>query len=1166
MRVDGLEIESFGPWQDLSVTGFSHQLTLLVVADQSAEAALVQFLRFVLFGDRGHETAPETTTSGCGGPAAGSLLVTTPEGPCRIRRSYDRSMASPKSEELTIGSHTGPRQPIEQIDAMLRGIDGESFREYFNLRDSDIARASSAGESELFQRCLELAQSHGDAAHAVEQLGSDLALPQLDGDGGLARLAELGERRKDQEQALRGQADLRRAHARAIAQHHKLSQTIERARQRIASIGRRLRWLGRLQRLHAKQSRLAEIERSLATADRARATAQARLAADESLSPRDARIDRCRRCIGQLRRMRRELMGQIRGLAFAAVHASARRARSLLDESDRLRQREARIARAESCERPLVGHNDILAQPPGGHDATHREVPSADSETLWKSVAPAAEVLRAAVMTFRHSRDNCVRALETIRPREHTSPRPVDQALHDATNRVSQFRRLVPLEEQIGRMQSRRQGLQAECQRLMREQTLPPWAVGMLGGFFAVGAAAVLGGTVLAETGTKWWLVLIGLTGCLAVGLIRMSYLRLASDRLTSTGGQMQVLSAQIDQAQSQREAIDVALGTRGQPPGEALERAEAELAALRSTAAVHEPSDYPIGPIGPMGLRSTATVHEPSSDPSTDDARRERLGQATRELAAARRQWHDALASAGLPTELSPRGAHALLAKRRALERRKQSHREALAAWVAACRELLGQLGVEVVGQSVSELAGQLREVLLEQRQLGARRKTLVDRFRQLRQREQRVRRSAKRLAAHRRELAGTHAAAAANVSPDDPMLALQGDTLQRDIEAATNRAKSNPRVAPWLEKNLDELSELRRQYLAQRDDLRKQLETDLEKRGRWQERLKQLAKDRRLAEWQLERSATNDQIGHEAARWHTAKAGKLFLQQSMAARRMRLCMEKMLPYASGYLADLTEGRLRRLRADFVRRRFRIDDCSGSWRCWEDLETGDRQSVYLCLRLAQVHRLADQSIRLPLVVEWAMPESDPDRATLMSRGLVHFAQDGHQVVLLSTHDSDLLLFQHRGVRVAELDVQGDAPLRLVLQDGETVKPARDHVPDSARGDRLPVSRLPSAKGDEDEAYEVFGPVALDRAGESLRRITLGSLASAGQTETSDAIRPGHWPDSRSAADISHDSSDGQLSSSASDQVASSQDSDVKAPARTQRDGAQDQPPEWWPD
>jgi hypothetical protein len=1073
-------------------------------------------------------------------------------------------MASPKSEELTIGPHTSPLQPIEQIDSMLRGIDGETFCGTFLLRDSDIARATSAGESELFERCLEFARSNGDAATAVEPLGSDLALPQLDGDGGLAPPAELGERRNDQEEALREQCDLLRAHARAIVQHDKWSQTMERARQRIASIGRRLRWLGRLQRLQAKRSRLGEIERSLATASRAQATAHAPLAGDESLSQRDARIERCRRRIGQLRRMRRELRGQIRGLAFAAVHAAASRARSLLDESDRLRQREARIASAESCERTPVGQDDILAHPFGGDQTIDGEVSKTDSEALGKVLAPAAEVLRAAVRTFRHCQNDCERALETIRPREHTSPRPVDQALHDATNRVSQLRRLVQLEDQIGRLQSRRQELEAECQRLMREQTLPPWAIGLLGGFFAVGAAAVFWGTVLAETGTKWWLVLIGLTGCLAAGLIRMSYLRLASDRLMSTGRQMQVLSAQIDQAESQRDAIDAALGTRGQSPGEALEHAERELAALRSAATSQEPSDNPIGPIrpiGPIGLRSTATGHEPPVDPLPDDARRERLAQAKRELALARRQWHAALASAGFPSELSPLGARALLAKRRALERRAQSHREAQTAWVAGCRELLGQLGVEVAGQSVSELADQLRELLHEQRQLGSRRTTLVDRYRQLRRREQRVRRSAKRLATDRRDLAGTSAAAAANVSAVDPVLA-----LQRDIEAATNRAKANPRVAPWLEKNVDELSELRRQYVAQRDDLRKQLETAAERRGRWHERLKQLSKERRLAEVEFELSATNDRIGNEAARWHTAKAGKSFLPESTAAREMRSCMEKLLPYASGYLADLTEGRLRRLHADFVWRQFRIEDGTGSWRCWEDLEPGDRQSVYLCLRLAQVRRLADQSIRLPLVVERAMHESDPDGDTLMARGLVHFAQDGHQVILLSTHEPDLLLLKHQGVRVAELEVQGDAPLRVVLQDGERVKPARDHVPDSVSADRLPASRFPSVKGEQDQPYEIFGPVALDRAGESLRRITLGSLAPAVQTESSDVNGASHWPDSRSAADISRDSSDVQLSSSASDQVASSQDSLVNAPRRAQPDRAQEQPPDWWPD
>lgn len=125
MKITGIEIEHFGPWDQLSLPLASDGLTVISGANESGKSALRRFIRSVLFGFASEDTTSEFRTRRR--PHAGSLRVKHHGRAFEIRRAaHDGSSGFVTSRLLTpyqapsghVSGHTtaGPQSLIEHCD------------------------------------------------------------------------------------------------------------------------------------------------------------------------------------------------------------------------------------------------------------------------------------------------------------------------------------------------------------------------------------------------------------------------------------------------------------------------------------------------------------------------------------------------------------------------------------------------------------------------------------------------------------------------------------------------------------------------------------------------------------------------------------------------------------------------------------------------------------------------------------------------------------------------------------------------------------------------------------------------------------------------------------------------------------------------------------------
>jgi uncharacterized protein YhaN len=577
----------------------------------------------------------------------------------------------------------------------------------------------------------------------------------------------------------------------------------------------------------------------------------------------------------------------------------------------------------------------------------------------------------------------------------------------------------------------------------------------------------------------------------------------LASDRYLNARRQLDSLSRHLDRSVDEAKALDMRLDAGGEPISRLVEHAEHEVSRLQNAAASRQRVDPKSPPTAP-----------PSAKPAHDVELREARSQYNR----LRQQWRDALTESGLPAHLSPRDVltPSKSSVRRAdvnraevdtglneqiqlLGERRRQQAERLRGWRDQCLGLFGELDQELSEDTVTGITHQLQDILRDHVRLRRRRQKLLRQTEYLRRKEARLTRTLERLqqtAPSSEDLPESQHSDSPTVDEQNdsgriPTLTRRQERLRHDLQLLAERAEGSKQLASILTRNSRQLDCLRRQYKAQQKNQRARLEKMLRKRGRCEAHVKRLTDDRTGDRLRLQLSEVKERIARVSRMWRTCEVADRLLKHAVEERRGLSRCHDILADASSHLSRLTDGNLKRVRLDDLERVLRVEDCRGEQKLIERLDAADRAIVCLSLYLGRLRHLAGEGVKLPVFLDDVLLRADEHRVMSVCRLLHDVAEDGFQMLLLTSHGPLL-------ATLAELDVPV-ATLQPYATAREPELPKRSTAGESVHEFSGPtlqerVSSQPTdATVSADSTYQVIGPIPLDQVGQQLRQILLPS-------------------------------------------------------------------------
>ncbi|MBN2293090.1 MAG: AAA family ATPase [Pirellulales bacterium] len=1071
MKITALKVNGFGVWSGLTLDDLSDELNVFCGPNEAGKTTLLQFVRAVLYGfspERMRYLPPLR-----GGRPGGLVDLDSQQGTFQVERHNDHTDKNGRAPAVLTAAD-GTRQPEPLLNQVLCNVDEAVFSNVFAFGLQEIQQLGSLGDTEAAELLFSLTTGL-DRVSLVEVMRELEASRNrlLGADGNSGQIVQLLADRNRIKHEIEDLGSLTASYGRLATQRNHLD-----------------RDLGRLEEEQLRlrhDTRSVEIAVSNRSRWEARIDVEARLAglrqfgtipegAVARLERIDAAVAKNRNKLARLADRRRRLRSEARSIQINdELCRRTARVEALYEQKNWLGTLENRTAElkleSEQIRAELAAEYESLGLTSVKQSSDTREaaLPQLGRRQLRRLRGPMAEVRR-----YHHELEDTQKEIATATDAAQEASRQIatslgtteqadlSTAINGAGNLVSQFRRRVQLDERIEQMEQYQAELGSQIRGLLEGQVMPAWMPISLGAAFVCGAIMVVTGFFWPGLfgGFGWLAVTLGIVGLAAGVGAKFYFERSNANRLESCQKQLSMIRVQIKEAVADRDALDELMPAGIKPSQGRLENAQSELAALEE--------------LMPIEARRQSAQQE------ADAA----LGRATRieeELSRARRRWREALQSAGLPENLSPKQVRLLS--------RRCDHLEELSGRLERCREelhhrgeelrgitgriyqLASDTGVSASGDQPARLLDRLFEQLNHQQALLNRRQTLRDQSRGLQRVRTKREKVIRRLRRRRRELFQQAGAADEHDFREKASRREKAETLNRELEALRAEIEATvgghcpqSEIAELLDNYSSETLEKRWDENTKRlEEIEVQIRERFEQRGKLTEKLKVLADDRRPAERQLELSIVKQRLKESIRRWRVLALTNGILQN------IRIAYEKdrqpaTLQEASGYLRRLTEGRYTRVWTPLGEDVLRVDDAAGESLPCEVLSRGTREQLFLSLRLALVSSYARRGAKLPLILDDVLVNFDTKRARAAANVLADFARAGHQLLVFTCHDHILKLFRSLNVRVSRLP--------------DNSMPGEIHDEVEFIEDDLPVEELPEEIPDEDqqEAAEAEKP------------------------------------------------------------------------------------------
>ena len=188
--------------------------------------------------------------------------------------------------------------------------------------------------------------------------------------------------------------------------------------------------------------------------------------------------------------------------------------------------------------------------------------------------------------------------------------------------------------------------------------------------------------------------------------------------------------------------------------------------------------------------------------------------------------------------------------------------------------------------------------------------------------------------------------------------------------------------------------------------DDRRNALREEL---GGIDTELAQLTNEEESSALRIRRSTLEEQLREHAREWSRLTIAEALLDKT----RQKFEQERqpsVIRHAQDFFSGVTGQRYQRLYAPIGQQTITVTDATGAGKQPAELSRGTREQLYLALRFGLIREFGEHAERLPVVVDEALVNFDPERARLAAESFSQLAET-NQVLVFTCHPATAEMF-----------------------------------------------------------------------------------------------------------------------------------------------------------
>lgn len=193
-------------------------------------------------------------------------------------------------------------------------------------------------------------------------------------------------------------------------------------------------------------------------------------------------------------------------------------------------------------------------------------------------------------------------------------------------------------------------------------------------------------------------------------------------------------------------------------------------------------------------------------------------------------------------------------------------------------------------------------------------------------------------------------------------------------------------------------------------------------EERGGNDNAMAQLTSEEESSNLRVRRNMLVEHLQESAREW-----SRLSIAETLLDRTRRKFEQERQPsviqHAKGIFCHITGQRYRGLFAPIGEQTITVSDAHGGSKSPEELSRGTREQLYLALRFGLIMEFGEHAERLPIVIDEALVNFDPERARLASESFTRLAET-NQVLVFTCHQTMAEIFVKNGAQL--LDISGN--------------------------------------------------------------------------------------------------------------------------------------------
>ena len=180
---------------------------------------------------------------------------------------------------------------------------------------------------------------------------------------------------------------------------------------------------------------------------------------------------------------------------------------------------------------------------------------------------------------------------------------------------------------------------------------------------------------------------------------------------------------------------------------------------------------------------------------------------------------------------------------------------------------------------------------------------------------------------------------------------------------------------------------------------------------RGEIQANLKTLTGEEGSSRLRAERHRLSEEMGGHAREWAVRTIAENLLKEAQGKFEKER-QPGVVRHAQSFFKGITGGRYQTVFSPLGSSEIQVTDSSGGPKQPNQLSRGTREQLFLSLRFGLIQELGQRSERLPVIVDEALVNFDPERGLRVARAFVELSRT-NQVLVFTCHPTIVELFQN---------------------------------------------------------------------------------------------------------------------------------------------------------